>query len=104
MAKIVKDPFGNEITIQEAVLEFTRQLIQSEDVLDDIHKVIERPAMIFKMKEGCVQLYYLRAIGWNRTMLLGVQQNNQHFEVVNYEVDPPLQRLAELNLKGERLI
>lgn len=104
MTKIVKDPFGNEIAIEQAIFEFTRQLIQSEDVLDDIHKVIERPAMIFKMKEGCVQLYYLRAIGWNRTMLLGVQEKNQHFEVVSYEVDPPLQRMAELNSKGERLI
>lgn len=104
MTKIVKDPFGNEVAIQQAVFEFARQLIQSEDVLDDIHKVIERPAMIFKMKEGCLQLFYFRAIGWNRTMLIEVQKTNQHFEVVNYEVDPPLPRLAELNLKGERLI
>jgi hypothetical protein len=102
--KIVKDPFGNEIVIQQTVLDMNEHMTRSEDVLDDMGKVIEKPMMIFKMKDGPTQLYYLRAVGWNRTMLIGVKKTNEHFEVINYETDPPIERITKLHSKGERLI
>jgi len=103
VSRIIKDPFGNEIVIPQTVLDFNKHIIQSEDVLDDINKVIERPIMIFKTK-GLMQLYYLRAIGWNRTMLIGVQKAGDHFEVIDCQVDPTIERITELHSKYERLI
>jgi len=102
--KLVKDPFGNEIFIQQTILDFNKHIIQSEEILDDISKVIEKPIMLFRMTEGNINLYYLRAIGWNKTMLLGVQKNNTHFEVVDYEIDPDIERINELHVKGQRLL
>jgi hypothetical protein len=90
--------------IQQTVVDFKEQIIKSEEIYDDISKVIERPIMIFKMDEVSTQLYYLRAIGWNKTMLLTVQKNNDHFEVINYEIDPSIERITELHQKGQRLI
>lgn len=102
--KLVIDPFGNEILIQQKIVDFKEQIKESEEIFDDISKVIERPIMIFRMNEDGTQLYYLRAIGWNKTMLLGVQKNNNHFEVINYEIDPPIERITELHQMGQRLI
>lgn len=78
--------------------------MQSEELLDDISAVIEKPMMIFKMKRDAAQFYYLRAVGWNKTMLLSVYKNKDHFEVINYEMDPPLQRFSELYDDAERLV
>jgi len=101
--KLVKDPFGNEVFIQQTVLEFGERLMRSENAFDDISTVIERPIMIFKTKDG-TEFFYLRAIGWGKTMLIEVKKNNEHFEVMKYEINPPLQRIAELHLNAERLI
>jgi hypothetical protein len=102
--KIVKDPFGNKVCIDFSFMELQEQLIQSDDVFDDMTAVIEKPMMIFKMKEGAAELYYLRAIGWNKTMLVGVQKTDDHLEVINCQVDPTIERLTELHTRAERLI
>jgi hypothetical protein len=60
--------------------------------------------MFFKMNEGVTQLYYLRAIGWDKTVLIGTQEIQKQFEVINYHLDPPLERLNELETRGRRLI
>lgn len=104
MAKIVNDPLSNEIVIPQSVLDFNTHIIQSEDVLDDISKVIEKPIMLFRMKEGKTKLYYLRAVGWNKTMLIGVQEINNQLEVIDYEIDPCIEKITELHLNFERLI
>lgn len=104
MGKIVNDPFGNEILIRQTVLDLNEHVAQSEDIFDDMSMVIEKPIMLFKMKEGPTQFYYLRAIGWNKTMLIGVQQMRDRLEVVNYEIDPSIDRINKLHRNGERLI
>jgi hypothetical protein len=104
VAKTIRDPLGNEVVIPQTVLDFDKHIIQSEDVMDDMSKVIERPIMIFRRDHEQNQLYYLRAIGWNKTMLIGVQKNCDHFEVMDYEVDPPLERITELHSNFERII
>ena len=104
MAKTVSDPLSNEIIIPQSVLDFNKEIIQSEDVMDDISKVIERPIMLFRIKEGKTKFYYLRAVGWNKTMLIGVQEINNKLEVVDYEIDPCIEKITELHLKFERLI
>jgi hypothetical protein len=105
VAKTIFDPLGNKVLIPQTVLDFDKQIIQSEDVMDDMSKVIERPIMIFRREEeGSVQLYYLRAIGWNKTMLIRVQEKDDWFELIDYEIDPPIERITELHSKFERLI
>ena len=104
MAKLIKDVFGHEIIVNQTILDFSEKLVQSDEVFDGIAMVIEKPIMIFKMNEGLIQLYYLRAIGWNKTMLIGVQKKGDHFEVINYQLDPDIERITELHRKGERLI
>jgi len=104
VAKTIFDPLGNKVLIPQTILDFNKQIIQSEDVMDDMSKVIERPIMIFRREEGCVQLYYLRAIGWNKMMLIRVQKNDDRFELVDYEIDPPIEKITELHSKYERLI
>lgn len=102
--KLVTDPLGNEILIQQTIVDFKDRIIGPEEIFDDITKVIEKPIMIFKMDRDGTQLYYLRAIGWNKTMLLGVQKNNAHFEVISFEIDPSIERITELHQAGQRLI
>lgn len=104
MSKIVSDPLLNEIVIPQSVLDFSRHIIQSEDILDDISKVIEKPIMLFRIREKKIKLYYLRAIGWNKTMLIEVQKKGQHFQVIHYEIDPSIEKLTELHINYERLI
>jgi hypothetical protein len=104
VAKTIRDPLGNEVVIPQTVLDFDKHIIQSEDVMDDVSRVIERPIMIFRRNAEQSQLYYLRAIGWNRTMLIGAQKNTDHFEVTGYEIDPPIERITELHSNYERLI
>jgi hypothetical protein len=104
VAKTITDPLGNEVIIPQTVLDVDKHIIQSEDVMDDVSRVIERPIMIFGRNAVQSQLFYLRAIGWNRTMLIGVQKNHDHFEVTGYEIDPPIERITELHSKFERLI
>ena len=104
MAKTVSDPLSNEIVIPQSVLDFDKQIVQSEDIMDDMSKVIEKPIMLFSMKEGETKLYYLRAIGWNKTMLIGVEEINHQLEVTDYEIDPCIEKITELHLKFERLI
>jgi hypothetical protein len=104
VAKTVSDPLSNEIVIPQSLIDFDKQIIQSEDILDDISKVIEKPIMLFRIKEGRLKLYYLRAIGWNKTMLIGVEEINDQFEVIDYEIDPCIEKITELHLNFERLI
>lgn len=104
MAKTIRDPLGNEVVIPQTVLDFDKHIIQSEDIMDDVSRVIERPIMLFRRTAEQNQLYYLRAIGWNKTMLIEVQKNEDRFEVINYEVDPPIEKITELHSGYERLI
>ena len=104
MTKTITDSLGNEVVIPQNVLDLDKDIIQSEDVMDDVSRVIERPIMIFGRNAEQCQLFYLRAIGWNRTMLIGVQKENNHFEVTGYEMDPSIERITELHSKFERLI
>ena len=104
MAKIIRDPLNNEIFIPQTVLDFDKQIIQLEDVMDDISKVIEKPIMIFRSLGSSTHLFYLRAIGWNKTMLIEVKKNTHHYEVTGYELDPPIERITELHSTFERLI
>ena len=104
VSKLIRDPLGNEIVVNQTVLDLNDQIIQSDDIFDTINKVIEKPAMLFRMNEEEISLYYLRAVGWHKTMLIGVQKTNLYFEVINYQMDPPLERLRELQAGGQRLI
>lgn len=101
---MIRDPLGNEVVIPQTVLDFDKHIIQSEDVMDDVSRVIERPIMMFTRTSEQNELYYLRAIGWNKTMLIGVQRSHDRFEVIDYQVDPPIERITELHSKFERLI
>lgn len=104
MAKTISDPLGNEVFIPQTIMDLSNHMDQSEDVIDDMSKVIEKPIMLFRKKEGQAQLYYLRAVGWNKTMLIGVQKANGQLEVTSYEMDPSIERITELHSTFERLI
>jgi len=90
--------------VDQTVLDLNDQIRQSEDILDNIYKVIERPAMIFKTSGDAVQLYYFRAIGWHRTILIQAKQTDQHFHVAGYQLDPSLQQISQLQSTAQRLI
>ncbi len=47
MTKTITDQLGNEVVIPQNVLDLDKDIIQSEDVMDDVSRVIERPIMIF---------------------------------------------------------
>ena len=104
MAKTISDPLGNKVFIPQTIIDMNKHVDQSEDVMDDMSKVIEKPIMLFRKKENQAQLYYLRAVGWNKTMLIGVQKMNGQLEVTSYEMDPSIERITELHSKFERLI
>jgi hypothetical protein len=104
VAKTISDPLGNKVFIPQTIIDLNKHVDQSEDVMDDMSKVIEKPIMLFGKKENQAQLYYLRAVGWNKTMLIGVQKKNGQLEVTSYEMDPSIERITELHSKFERLI
>jgi hypothetical protein len=104
MPIIVTDPLGNEIAIANEVLQVNEKIWKEEGVIDDVTKVIQKPLMLFRMNEGNVDFFYFRAIGWNKTMLIGVQKREEHLEAVNYEIDPPVATIGILHKNGERMI
>jgi hypothetical protein len=85
--KVVKDPYGNEIVIQNEIADFTQQINCMYDTLDNLSTAIEKPAIMIKVNGTSVQLYYMRAIGWNKILLVCGQKNHDHFEVTNCEVE-----------------
>jgi hypothetical protein len=101
---MVKDPFGNQVVIQEKILKLTDQMKSSNEILDNLATVIEKPAMMFKMEGSKTQLYYLRAVGWNKMILVSVQKKLDHFEITNCEFDPSAKRLVELYNWADQLI
>lgn len=102
--KSVKDPFGTEVFIGPSVSRFNERTGYSGEELDDISAVIEKPAMIFKVKESESEFYYLRLIGWNRIMLIEVRRIKDHLEAIDYEINPSIQRFAELRNNAEQLL
>lgn len=101
---MVKDPYGNQIFIQQEMADFTRLTNSRDELLDDITRVIEKPAMMFRMNGATTQLYYMRAIGWNKIILVCAQKLQDYFEVTNCELDPPAKKLAELYHWADQLI
>lgn len=102
--KMVKDPYGNKIVIQQEMLEFTQHIKSLDENLDDLTTVIEKPAMMFKVNGAIIQLYYMRAVGWNKILLVCAQKKHDHFEVINCEVDPSAKKLSELYHWADQLI
>ena len=100
----VKDPIGNEIYVPEWVSHFNDQTLHSTERLDDPNDVIEKPAMIFIINNDTGELYYMRAIGWHTTMLIGVQKIDSRMEVTFCEVNPPVQMFNELCEIAELII
>jgi hypothetical protein len=102
--KMVKDPYGNEIVIHPEMTDFTKQIKSRDEILDDIATVIEKPAMMFKINGAPIQLYYMRAISWNKIVLVCAQKKHDQFEVTNCEVDPSAKKLSELYHWADQLI
>lgn len=100
---MIKDPFGNEVIIQDEIFRAVQEK-SSDEILDDITTVIEKPAMMFKMNAGRAQLYYMRAVGWNKMMLIIAQKKQDHFEVTNCEIDPSAKRLSDLYHWADQLL
>lgn len=101
---MVKDPFGNEIMLQNKILELTDQMKTRNEIFDNLATVIEKPAMMFKKDGSKTQLYYMRAVGWNKMILLSVQKKLDHFEVTNCEFDPSAKRMSQLYNWADQLI
>ncbi len=104
MIKIVTDPLGNQVIVSQAFLEATDKMVQSGEAMDDIQKIIEKPAMLFKMKEDPHRSFYLRAVGWDSTILVEVHKTSIGFEVINYQLNPCMERMRDIHSKCERLI
>jgi hypothetical protein len=102
--KTVKDPFGNEVYIRQEILLLTAQMKSGTEIFDDITKVIEKPAMMFKLSGSKTLLYYLRAVGWNRMMMIGAQKKYDHFELTTFEMDPSAKMLSDLYHGADQLI
>jgi hypothetical protein len=102
--KVVEDPLGNKVMIPKAILESNGHLVQSGEELDDMSLVIEKPMMLYRMKERDTDLYYLRAIGWHKIMMIGVQRCNDHFEIISFEIDPPAKKISDLHKNAVQLL
>ena len=101
---MIKDPFNNQVAIQQEILQFTDQMKSENEILDDIITVIEKPAMMFKINGSKTQLCYMRAVGWNKMMLVSVEKTQDYFEITSCEFDPSAKRLAELYHWADQLI
>ena len=104
MSKIVTDPLGQQVIISQAFLEATDKMVQAGEVMDDVQKMIERPAMLFRMTGDCNRLFYLRAIGWNTTILAEVQKTERGYQLVNYQLNPDMEYMRRLHAGCERLM
>jgi len=101
---MIKDPFGNVVAVQQDMLRLADQMKLGDEIFDDLAKVVEKPAMMFRVHGSKTQLCYMRAIGWNRIILVSAQKKNDHFEVTGYEIDPPAKKLAELYRWADQLL
>lgn len=101
--KVVNDPFGNEIIVPQLAREL-RNTLRSAEVFDDVNTVIERPMMVFETKGSIIERYYLRAIGWHRIMMISVEKDSDGFKVTNYEIDPPQEKIFDLQKNAIQLL
>lgn len=104
IVQMVKDPFGNLVEIEQEMLQFTEEMKNSEGVFDDITTAIEKPAMMFKVPGSVPSLCYIRAIGWNKVILISVQKVGEYFKVISCEIDPPAKKLSELYNWADQLL
>lgn len=101
---IVKDPFGNLVEIEQELWQATDHMKTEDDIFDGISKVIEKPAMMFKLPGENPRLCYMRAIGWNKVLLVTAEKTGEHFWVVSLEIDPSAKTLSELYNWADQLL
>ncbi|WP_205511516.1 hypothetical protein [Longitalea arenae] len=65
---------------------------------------IERPTIMFEIKGRPRKRYYFRAIHWDKTLLVGVQNDNGIWNVSQYFQDPGGLTMLEIFRAGKQLI
>lgn len=99
---IALDPFGKTINLLPEV-SFVED--DSQEVYDNAVKVIEKPAFVIELKENNqTEFFYLRSIGWNKTLLIAVRLNNGQWEAYNYTRNPSNEILSKLLQKGKQIL
>ena len=99
----VKDPLGNEIFLVHV---YSQPFLESitEDNLEEFSDAIKKPALLLEVNENDKELYYLRAIDWDRKILLVAQFVNNRWESVRHIENPSSEDLALVMKKGKQLI
>jgi hypothetical protein len=101
---LLKDPLGNEVRLPSTITELDGSLREMQDIFDDVCTVIEKPSLLFQLIDGSIEQYYFRAIGWNKTMLIGAERKEGFYQAFTYEMDPPKDRIAQLFSLGKQVL
>jgi len=92
---IVTDPLGNSIHLPKGFGMHTDE--NHDENYDDPSTVILKPAMLFKMND---ELFYIRSVGWNKTMLIIV--NKKH--ATQWIMNPSNEMLSQILKNSTQLI
>lgn len=104
MVTKVKDPLGNEVHVPENLCNEWGEILKTEEIYDDVCAVIQKPAMLFQVRDGKVENYYFRAIGWNKSLLVGTVSQDGNYTAFECRHNPSATDMQNILLAGKRLI
>jgi hypothetical protein len=100
-ARTVTDPLGNPVFLLGDLSQFTAK----GGIYDDVTTVIRKPALVIEtIDESKKEMHYFRSIGWDHTMLITAHFQNNRWEAITYQRDPPNEMLVQIIKKGKQLL
>ena len=101
---IVIDPLGNLVHLTADLYDLKGDELNIESFYDEVSRVIKKPAIIIKLKEKPVKLYYFKPIGWEFSLLLGVIMEEEILVAFECHKNPTDKFMTELFAKGDQLL
>jgi len=100
----ITDPFGRTIYFSEDICQ-DEETKEPNEIYDGVATVIEKPILMFEVREGdALLLYYYRSVGWHKTMLVMVEKKEDRWVTTNCIRNPDTNRLSALMKTGRQLI
>lgn len=98
---IAMDPFGKTVYLLPEVL-FVKD--EALEIYDNAVTVIEKPALVVEvLGDSSSEFYYLRSIGWNRTLLITARLKNERWEAYEYLENPSSAFVSSILKRGKQV-
>ncbi|WP_205514306.1 hypothetical protein [Longitalea arenae] len=97
-----QDPFNSLVFFSDSLFD---ERAQETDLLKFyVATTIERPTLMYEIKDFAHKRYYFRAVCWHKTLLVEVQQDNGMWNVKKCYQDPGGIAMLEIYRMAKQLI